>query len=221
MNLQQEHDRLNPQYEECLRLHDCWLWFLVLGIAIMLVGVAAIGAAFIATLTTVFVFGILLIVGGVVQIVNAFLARTWQAFFVHLLVGVLHLIVGGIMVEHPLRAAEGLTLMIAVAFLISGAARLIYGAVNSFAGRGWVMLNGLITVLLGIAIWRQWPESGLWVIGLFIGIDLVFSGWSWVMLGLAVKAVPPSAETIEQKAMAVPSATPTVAEKGVASGRSA
>jgi uncharacterized membrane protein HdeD (DUF308 family) len=202
MDLQREHDRLNPNYEECLRLHHCWLWFLLLGIAIALVGVGAIGAAFIATLTTVLVFGILLIVGGVVQIVNAFLARTWRGFFVYTLVGVLHLIVGGIMIEQPLRAAEALTLMIAVAFLVGGAAQLIYGVTQSFAGRSWVILNGFIALLLGISIWKQWPESGLWVIGLFIGIDLVFSGWSWVMLGLAVKGAAPPAEASEPRAMA-------------------
>jgi uncharacterized membrane protein HdeD (DUF308 family) len=192
MNLPSERDQLNLHYEECLRLHDCWLWFLVLGIAITLVGAAAIGAAFITSLATILVFGILLLVGGVVQIVNAFLARSWRAFFLHLLVGALHLIVGGVMVEEPLRALKALTLMLAVSFLIGGAARMTYAAMQSFSGRGWVLLNGLITFLLGIAIWRGCPESSETIIGLFVGIDLVFSGWSWIMLGLAVKAAAPA-----------------------------
>lgn len=188
MNLQSEREQLNPHYEECLRLHDCWIWFLVLGILVMAVGFAAIGASFIATLATVLVFGILLSVGGVVQIVNAFLAKTWKGFVLHALLGVLHVIVGMILIEQPLRAAEALTLMLAVAFMIGGAARLIYSLAHSFPGRGWVVLNGFVTLFLGLSIWQQWPESSLWVIGLFIGIDLVFSGWSWVMLGLAVKS---------------------------------
>jgi uncharacterized membrane protein HdeD (DUF308 family) len=187
MDLQHKRDELNPHYEECLRLSHCWLWFLILGIATVALGVAAIGSAFIATLTAVKVFGIFLSIAGVVQIVNAFLARTWKAFFLHVLIGILHLIVGEIMIEHPLMAAEALTLMLTVAFLVGGACRLVYGATQSFSGRGWVLVNGLVTLLLGISIWRQWPESSLWVIGLFIGVDLVFSGWSWVMLGLAVK----------------------------------
>jgi uncharacterized membrane protein HdeD (DUF308 family) len=189
MDLQREHDQINPHYEECLRLHHCGLWFLIFGIAIVLVGVAAIGSTFIATLTTVTVFGVLLLVGGFVEIVNAFLARTWRAFFLHALIGFLHLIIGEFMIERPLVAAEGLTLMLAAAFLFGGVARLIYGAMHTFQGRSWVLLNGLITFLLGISIWRQWPESSIWVIGLFIGIDLIFTGWSWVMLGLAVRAV--------------------------------
>lgn len=187
MNLQQDSSELNPRYEECLRLHDCWLWFLLLGIGLVVVGVLAIGAALITTLTSVLVFGILLICGGVVQIVNAFLARTWKAFFLHLLAGALHLVVGGLMVEHPLKAAESLTFLLAVAFLVGGAMRLVGAAIQSFPGREWVLVNGFVTFLLGISIWRQWPESSLWVIGLFIGIDLLFNDWTWVMLGLTVR----------------------------------
>ena len=80
---------LNPHYEECLRLHRCWAWFLVLGILLMVVGLVAMGATFIATLASVMVFGFLLLAGGTIQIVNAFLARTWRGFFVHLLAGTL------------------------------------------------------------------------------------------------------------------------------------
>jgi uncharacterized membrane protein HdeD (DUF308 family) len=89
--------------------------------------------------------------------------------------------------------------MLAAAFLLGGAMRVIYALIQSFAGRGWVLINGFISVLLGIAIWRGWPESSLWVIGLFIGIDLVFNGWLWVMLGLMVKAPMPGSANTEAK----------------------
>jgi uncharacterized membrane protein HdeD (DUF308 family) len=133
-------------------------------------------------------FGILLLTGGVVQLINAFLARTWEGFVLHLFAGLLYLVVGAMMVEHPVQAAEGLTLMLATAFLLGGAFRVIYALIHSFAGRSWVVMNGFISLLLGIAIWRQWPESSLWVIGLFIGVDLIVNGWLWVMVGLMVKA---------------------------------
>ena len=61
---------------------------------------------------------------------------------------------------------------------------------SAISGWGWVVLNGVISVILGAAIWRQWPLSGLWVIGLFVGIEMLFSGLSWVMLGLAVRSAP-------------------------------
>jgi uncharacterized membrane protein HdeD (DUF308 family) len=199
MNLQQEFNQMNPKFEEYLRLRKLWIWFVILGILLMAVGAVAIGAAFITTLASVVVFGILLLSGGVVQLVNAILARTWKGFFLHLFAGLLYIVVGGLMVEHPIRAAEGLTLMLAAAFLLGGAMRVIYALIQSFAGRGWVLINGFISVLLGIAIWRGWPESSLWVIGLFIGIDLVFNGWLWVMLGLMVKAPMPGSANTEAK----------------------
>jgi uncharacterized membrane protein HdeD (DUF308 family) len=208
MNLQQELNQVNPRFEEYLRLRKLWIWFVSLGILLMAVGAVAIGAAFIATLTSVIVFGILLISGGVVQLVNAFLARSWRGFFIHLFAGLLYLVVGGLMVEHPVEAAEGLTLMLGAAFLLGGAMRVTYSLTQSFAGRGWVLMNGFISLLLGLSIWRQWPESSLWVIGLFIGIDRVFNGWLWVMLGLMVKAPAPMSEhNVAEASSSVASAT--------------
>jgi uncharacterized membrane protein HdeD (DUF308 family) len=190
MTTQPHPDPFSPRMEECLRLKSCWCWFLCLGLALMLVGALALGSAFIATFTTIVVFGSLLLAGGVVQLVNAFLARNWRGFLLHLLAGTLHLIVGGLMIEHPLQAAEGLTLMLAASFLVGGVFRIVVALKEDFAGRGWILVHGAVAAMLGIAVWRQWPESSLWVIGVCVGIDLLFSGWSWVMLGLTVKAVP-------------------------------
>jgi uncharacterized membrane protein HdeD (DUF308 family) len=188
MSLQQDRSQINPRYEERLRLSKSWVWFLILGIVLMAAGALAIAAAIITTLTSIVLFGILLITGGVVQLVNTFLARTWKGFALHLFAGLLYLVIGALMVEHPAGAAEGLTLMLAAAFLLGGAVRITYALIHSFAGRSWVVMNGFISLLLGIAIWRQWPESGLWVIGLFIGVDLIVNGWLWVILGMMVKA---------------------------------
>jgi uncharacterized membrane protein HdeD (DUF308 family) len=191
MNPQQELlQKINPKSEEYLRVKHLWAWFFYLGCALMGVGFLAIAAAFIATLATVLVFGILLMSGGAVQLVNAFLARTWKGFALHLLAGVLYLVVGGLMVVNPADAAAGLTLMLAAVFILAGAMRLIYGALHSFPGRGWAILGGFLGILLGIAIWKQWPYSGEWVIGLLVGIDLVYNGWMWMMLGLLVKTAP-------------------------------
>jgi uncharacterized membrane protein HdeD (DUF308 family) len=188
MNLEQDLSQINPRYEEWLRLRNSWVWFLILGIVLIAAGTLAIAAAFIATLTSVLLFGILLLAGGVVQLINAFLARTWNGFVLHLFAGLVYLVIGALMIDHPVRAAEGLTLMLATAFLVGGAVRVIYALIHSFAGRSWVVINGFISLLLGIAIWRQWPESSLWVIGLFIGVDLIVNGWMWVMVGIMVKA---------------------------------
>jgi len=169
-------------------LKSRWVWFVVLGTGIILAGLWAIAYSVLATLTTVLLIGILLVVGGAIHVIGAVLGRGWQGFFIHALMGVLYVLVGMLMVEHPVRAAAVLTLVLAVAYTVGGAARLLYAATHSFKGRGWVLLNGAITLLLGVSIWQGWPEASLWVIGLFVGIELVFSGWSLVVLGLAVKA---------------------------------
>jgi uncharacterized membrane protein HdeD (DUF308 family) len=170
----------------------------------MAVGGFAIAAPLIATFATVYTLGILLMAGGVVQIVNAFLSRTWGGFFLHVLIAVLHLILGELMIEHPILAGEGITLVLALAFMIGGLARILFTLTHRFSGSSWVLLNGVITLLLGTMIWRQWPESSLWVIGLFVGIDLIFCGWSWVMLGALVKGVTPGARTQSPASPSVP-----------------
>jgi len=181
-------DPINPRYEECLRLRGCWGWFLVLGIILIAVGFVALSWAFVTTVTSVLIYGCLLVGGGVVQIVNAFLARSWRAFSLYLLAGILSLVVGALMIEQPVRGAEALTLMLALAFLVGGTLRTLYALIERFPGWPWVLLNGLITLALGLSIWKQWPDSAFWVIGLFVGIDIILNGWSWVMLGLLVKA---------------------------------
>jgi uncharacterized membrane protein HdeD (DUF308 family) len=181
---------LSPFAAELHELRRNWGWFLVLGIGLIIVGMLAIGAAFVATLATVLTFGILMLVGGGIEIVSAFLAQRWSGFFLHLLAGVLYLVVGFFMIAHPVAAAAGLTLMLAALFLAGGLFRIILSLSHRFPGWGWTLLNGVITLLLGFLIWRGWPEAAFWVIGLFVGIELIFAGWSWVMLALAVRNVP-------------------------------
>jgi uncharacterized membrane protein HdeD (DUF308 family) len=105
----------------------------------------------------------------------------------HLLVGVLYVLVGFIIIDQPLNAAIELTLLIAIFLMVSGIFRVVFAVAERFAGSGWVLLNGVVTFVLGLLIYKQWPASGLWVIGLFIGIDLIFNGWAWVALALGLR----------------------------------
>jgi uncharacterized membrane protein HdeD (DUF308 family) len=196
MSLQPKPDLLKAGVQQ---LRKWWALFLVLGIAMMLLGLVAIGMQFVATITTVLVLGILLLAAGVVQIANAVLGRGWRPFFLHLMAGVLDLIVGGLMIERPLMAAEALTLILAVSFVAGGSLRILYVVMERFPGWPWVLVNGIITLLLGILIWRQWPASTLWVIGLLVGIELVFSGWTWVMLAVAVRSAAPGPHPLESQ----------------------
>jgi len=178
--------------EELQTLQKSWLLFLLLGIASIVLGLLSIVVPYIATLATVAVIGALVLVGGVVHIVSAFSARCWRGFILHLLAGLLYLVVGLILLRQPGAAATGLTLMLAAIFIVGGSFRIIVSMVERFNGWGWDLLNGFITLFLGLLIWRVWreDESILWVIGLFVGIDLLFNGWSLIMLALTLRSLP-------------------------------
>jgi uncharacterized membrane protein HdeD (DUF308 family) len=166
-----------------------WGWFLLLGILLIGLGLFAIEQAFLATITAMLLFGWLLAAGGIMQFIHAFWAREWGGFFLQLLVGILQIVVGVVIANHPLATGAALTLIMAIFFTVGGIFRMIAAIAMPFEGRGWLFLSGLINLVLGVMIWSEWPASGLWVIGLFIGIDLLFQGWWLVMLALAARTM--------------------------------
>src|SRR5262245_51529583 len=146
-------------------------WFLALGIAMVILGTLALGWACVSTLTitAVWVFGFFLLGGGIAEVVNSFWVGRWSGMLVHLLIGVLYILVGFMMIDQPENAAIQLTLIIAIFLMVGGIFRIIFAVSERFAGWGWVLLNGAVSFLLGLIIYKQWPQSGLWVIGLFLG----------------------------------------------------
>jgi uncharacterized membrane protein HdeD (DUF308 family) len=173
--------------EEANSVRKNWGWFLALGIVQIVAGALALGFAFSATLASVMTLGILLLIAAGAQTAAAIWARDWSGFFLFLLLGVLYAVAGFLTLQHPLLAAEGLTLMLAAAFLIGGVFRIVVALIARFPSWGWVLCNGIVTVLLGIAIWKQWPGSGLWVLGTFVGIDLIVNGVTWSVLAVGVR----------------------------------
>lgn len=173
---------------ELLAIRNHWWWFLLLGIALVVVGTIALGSPLIVSTVTVTLFGFLLLAGGVMQIIGSIWAGKWQGLLLHLMVGVLYAVTGYVIVEAPLEATVQLTLVVALFLLISGLFRIVAAFTVRFHDWGWVLLNGVITLLLGLMILKQWPASGLWVIGMFVGIDMIFNGWSWIMLSLGLRA---------------------------------
>jgi uncharacterized membrane protein HdeD (DUF308 family) len=166
-----------------------WGWFVALGIAEILFGVIAAGYSVFATFFAVMLVGWLLVFGGVLAVVHAFWEKRWSGFFIDLVTGILYVAVGFMILTNPAVAAIGLTLMIALFLFIGGIFRIVAALTGHFQHGAWLLLNGIVTLVLGILIWRQWPWSGLWVIGLFIGIDMIFYGWSLVMVGLMARRV--------------------------------
>ena len=176
-----------PLYDERASLRPAWWLFLALGLVSIIVGSLAISSAFIATLASVVVFGVLLLVEGITEVIHAVMVRNWRGSALHLLAAALYLIVGVFMLEDPVRAAAVLTLLLAAVLFTGGLLRIIFSLVERYPSWPWVVLNGVVDLILGGVILSGWPASTLWVIGLFVGIDLLFHGWSCVILALTVR----------------------------------
>lgn len=170
-------------------LREHWGWFLALGITFIFLGMVAIGSSAFVTVASVIFLGSLLLLGGVVQTAYTFSIRKWSGFFLSLLSGILYAVVGFFMIVHPTASALSLTLLIAAFYTVGGIFRIIGAATMRFEHWGWALLSGVIKLFLGIFIWLGWPQTGFWVIGLFIGIDLIFYGWFWVLLSLTARSM--------------------------------
>jgi uncharacterized membrane protein HdeD (DUF308 family) len=176
--------------EDLQGLRDSWLWFLILGIALIVLGMAALVYSVAASIATALFFGFILVAGGICCIAGAFFTRGWGGFFLSLLSGVLELALGVILIEHPIDALIVYTLLLAVVFFIEGLFWILAALAGGFRNWGWVLLSGTVTLLLGVLIWRQWPVSALWLVGTFIGVNMIFNGVTYVALGLNVRKLP-------------------------------
>jgi uncharacterized membrane protein HdeD (DUF308 family) len=164
-----------------------WGWLMALGILQIVAGCFAVTFAFSATIASVVLLGVVLLVAGGAQFGAAILSRDWGGFFLFLAIGVLYAVTGFLTLQTPLIAAESLTLMLAAACFVGGIFRIVFALVEQVPSKGLVILNGGVTVALGVLIWRQWPASGLWVLGLFVGIDLIFNGATWTTLAASMQ----------------------------------
>jgi uncharacterized membrane protein HdeD (DUF308 family) len=178
---------ISPMQVERESLRRRWWLFFAFGLISMFIGILAISSSFIVTWASVVFFGALLLVAGITEVIHAVMVRNLKGFALHLLTAALYLVAGLFMLEDPVRAAGVLTLLIAAYFLVGGLLRVLVSLVVRFCSWQWVVLNGVVDLILGVMILNRWPGSSLWVIGLFVGIDLIFQGWSWVILALDVR----------------------------------
>jgi len=177
-----------PAHEEHLSLQRVWCPLLLLGVVSVIAGLFAISFGFAATMASVFLLGVLLLVAGVTEVVHGVLVRNGRSFALHLLAAAMYLIVGVFVLEDPVQAAAVLTLLLAASFFVGGLLRIVFAVAVRFPSWPWVLLNGVVDLVLGMMIFNRWPESSLWVLGLFVGIDLLFHGWSWIILALNVRS---------------------------------
>jgi uncharacterized membrane protein HdeD (DUF308 family) len=175
---------------ELAHLRSNWWWFLVLGLLLVLCGTIALLFPVISSVAAIHVLAIVLMVGGVATIVGAFWAGKWSGVLVQLLVGILYLAAGFVVSERPVVSILVLTVFLAMSFIVLGAFRALAAMMVRFPQWGWALLNGAITMLVGIIIYRQLPIDALWVVGLLVGVEMLFNGWTWIMLSTELHYLP-------------------------------
>jgi uncharacterized membrane protein HdeD (DUF308 family) len=164
-----------------------WGWWMFAGLLLIIGGLILLSSPVFASIATVLVIGAFLVAAGIIHFISSFFEIHSDHFWAHLGIAIITLIVGLLMLLTPKVTLVALTLLIAAFFLINGVFRIISSMFTRFRGWGWVLLNGIISLLLGILITIQWPASSFWVIGLFVGIDLIFTGLSFLMISLFFK----------------------------------
>jgi uncharacterized membrane protein HdeD (DUF308 family) len=165
-----------------------WGWIVALGVVYLIAGFIALGSVAMATVASVLVVGVMMIIAGVAEVISAFQIKTWGKFLLWVLLGVLYVVAGFVTFQNPLLAAVLLTLILGAALVASGIMRIILAfSMKRETPWIWVALSGVITLLLGVLILARWPVSSLYILGLFLGIDLIMAGAGWIGLGFGLR----------------------------------
>lgn len=188
MSLSEETSNSPESAPDLAPLRGKWGWIAALGAVYLVAGVIALGSVVTATVVSVFVVGIMMIVAGAGEVIGAFQIKSWGRFLLWVLIGVLYIIAGFVTFQNPLLAAALLTLILGIALVISGIVRIgVAFSVRREQSWVWVAISGVVTVLLGLMILARWPVSSIYVLGIFLGVDLVLAGAGWIGLGFGLR----------------------------------
>ena len=167
-----------------------WGWVLGLGILLLVLGFIGLSMEIMLTIVSMYFFAALLLVSGLSHLVDAFKYKQLKGALWQILIAILYVCAGLIVVYDPLLASALLTALLAWLLIIIGVSRIIMSFyLKSSVGWGWIALAGMTSLILGILILIQWPISGLWVIGMFIAIDLIMTGWTYIFMALSLRSV--------------------------------
>jgi uncharacterized membrane protein HdeD (DUF308 family) len=159
-----------------------------LALLLIIVGMAALALPIVTSWGVVLVITWLIITSGVIQVIHAFRSKGVGTILWKIVVAALYLVVGIYLLFHPLLGAAALTLMLAVFFVVEGATDLVtFFRVRKAPAAGWIFFDGIVTLILGVLVWRHWPSSSLWVIGALVGISMISTGVTRLMIGLAAR----------------------------------
>jgi len=163
-------------------------WSIILSVLMIVAGAIAIIVPPAAGIAVTLLVAWLLIFSGVMHFVYAWHTRSTGAMLWEILVGFAYVLVGAYMLAHPLLGMASLTLALAIYLFAEAVLEFVLAArLRPRTGSGWFLIDGIITLILAVMIWRTWPSSTAWVLGILVGISMLFSGITRLMISLAVR----------------------------------
>jgi uncharacterized membrane protein HdeD (DUF308 family) len=163
-------------------------WSIVWGVLLTIFGILAVGSPFLAAVGVTVVIAGIIVLAGIVHLILAFHVHRAEGLIWKLLVGLAYLFLGPYLIMHPELSVASLTLVLATLFMVEGILDVVlFFKMRSIRGSSWVLVDGIITLLLGLLIYLQWPSSSVRAIGILVGVSLIISGVARVMLTLAVR----------------------------------
>jgi len=154
----------------------------VLGVTLLVLGALAIALPFFTSFAITYILGFSIFISGIAYSVNAFYNKRWSGFFGCLLIGMVSMIAGVLLVSKPIVGVYTITLLLAIFFIVQGLSKLILVAyLPKEVNRFWIIINALVTIVLGILIWKALPASP-WILGFLVGLDLILAGFSMIFL---------------------------------------
>ncbi len=158
-------------------------WFLGAGVILILLGGAAISVPLAASVAIEVLFGWIFVLSGVVTIVHSFRALSSGKCILRLLSGILYLAIGIMFLVYPMQGVLTLTLLLAILFMFEGVMKIAVAVqLRPMPNWGWMLASGTAALILAAIIFSGYPGSAAWILGLLVGINLIFSGWTMLML---------------------------------------
>lgn len=165
-----------------------WGWFVTLGVLMIMLGAFAWFDIIALTLAGTLYIGAALLVGGVFQIAHAFMDRNWGGYLLHVLAGILYVVSGILIMLEPVAGSIAITSVLAILMIVAGGFRVALAIRHwHIGGAGMLLLGGLVSIGVGVALYLTLPWSGLWVLGTLIAIELIIHGAAWLEFGLGLR----------------------------------
>jgi uncharacterized membrane protein HdeD (DUF308 family) len=179
-----------PQYTPFEMVRQASTWSIVWGVSLIVLGMVAVGSPFLAAVAVNALIAWLIVLAGVVHLIIAFHAHRAASLLWRALVGIAYIVFGGYLIAHPALGVVSLTLVLASLFLIEGIFDIaLFFRMRSTEGSSWLLLDGIVTLILGLMIYMQWPSSSAWAIGTLVGVSMIISGVTRLMVSLTLRKV--------------------------------